>query len=221
MKKVSLLVIFTLLVVSLFAQTGNNPEAEQLPSDLLALQTASILARYGYSVKSASALIGAAEIYAQTPTQPMGVKAEREKQSTTASTPEFTPATLIADAKKLLNKNDKTMIAWADEVQKSLSTKTRGAVGGPKTARDVVVGKDSHVYYIDLKANERTDFTLIGNGVSNLDLYLYDGNGNLISAHEGFDDVAVIWVVPKWTGTFKVVVKNLGNNNNRYELYAE
>jgi len=220
MKKISLLVIFTVIGFSLFAQTDNKPAAQPLSEDLLALQTANTLARYGYSAQSASALIGAAEIFAQIRTQSLGVQPERQQSGSTAETPEFTPANLLADARRIAGR-DATMLAWADEVERSLNTTTRGAVGGPRSARDIIAGRDSHTYSVQLRGGERTDITLIGSGVSDLDLYLYDANGNYIIGDEGYDDLGFVWIVPPTTRTYRIVVRNLGNNNNRYELYIE
>ena len=220
MKKIPLLVIFTLIGYSLFAQTGNKPAAEPLPADLLALQTANSLARYGYSAQSASALIGAAEIFARIRTQPLGVTPERTNSDpVTAETPEFTPANLLADGKKLAGK-DKTLLAWAAEVEKSLNTRTRGAVGGPKSAMSVIAGGDTHTYAINLRGGERTDIALIGDASSDLDLYILDSYGNLIIGDEGHTDIARLWVIPTITGSFTVVVKNYGPRANRYEMYT-
>jgi len=59
---------------------------------------------------------------------------------------------------------------------------------------------------------------LSGNGNTDLDLYIYDANGNLICRSEAmFDDEYCIWT-PSWTGMFKVVVKNRGSISNRYFL---
>jgi hypothetical protein len=220
MKKIPLLVIFMLIGFSLFAQTADKPAADPLPADLMALQTANSLARYGYSAQSASALIGAAEILARIRTQPLGVTPERTNASAaTAETPEFTPANLLADGKKLAGK-DKTLLAWAADVEKSLNTRTRGAVGGPKSARDVIAGGDTHTFRINLRGGERTDIALIGNAASDLDIYVFDGYGNLIVGDEGYTDVSSLWVIPAATGPFSIVIKNCGPRANRYELYT-
>ena len=221
MKKISLLVIFTVITVSLFAQTENKPVAEPLSADLLALQTANSLARYGYSVQSASALIGAAEIFARIRTQPLGAQAERTQQagSTTVETPEFTPANLLADGKKLAGK-DRTLLAWAAEVEKSLNVRTRGAVGGPRSGMDIVYGGNTITYQLGFVANQRAEVIVSGNGASDLDLYVYDSNGNLVTADEGYSDDAFASWVPRWTGSFSIVVKNWGNRANRFEIYT-
>jgi hypothetical protein len=221
MKKISLLVIFTVIGFSLFAQTENKPAAEPLSGDLLALQTANSLARYGYSAQSASALIGAAEILAKIQTQPLGVQAERRQQSgsTEVSTPEFTPAALLADARRIAGR-DATMIAWADEVQRSLNTRTRGVVGGPRSGTDVVSGRNSIFYQVGFVAGQRAEVIISGNGASDLDLYIYDSNGNLISYDEGYSDDAFASWVPRWTGQFTIEVRNCGPRANRFVLYT-
>ena len=227
MKKIPLLVIFTLIGFSLFAQTENKPAADPLPPDLLALQTANSLARYGYSVRSASALIGAAEIYVSIRTQSLGVQAERAQQSDSAAvdTPEFTPANLLAEGKKLAGK-DKTLLAWAKEVEKSLKEVekpldegTRGPAGGPKSATDIISGGGTDTYRINLYGGERTNIALFGNAASDLDLYVFDSYGNLIVCDEGYTDIARLWVLPRVTSAFTIEVRNRGNRANRYELY--
>jgi hypothetical protein len=221
MKKIPLLVILTIVAGSLFAQQTNKPAADHLSEDLLALQTANMLARYGYANDSASALIGAAEIFVQIQTQAMNEKPQRNQQASASdgTAPDYSPAKLLADAKKLAGK-DKTMTAWANEVQKYLNTKTRGVVGGPKWAMDTIRGGDTHTYTFNLRANETTEFLLVGGGSSELDLYLYDGNGTYLIGDEGYGDDGYIWIIPVRTGPFQVVVKNWGKSPNHYQLYT-
>jgi len=219
MKKISLLVFFTVIGFSLFAQTENKPASEPLSDDLLALQTANTLARYGYSVQSASALIGAAEILAQIQTQALGAQGEQQAGSGSVDTPEFTPAALLADARRIAGR-DNTMIAWADEVQRSLNTRTRGVVGGPRSGTDIVYGRNSISYQLGFVAGQRAEVIVSGNGASDLDLYVYDSNGNLIAYDEGYTDDAFASWVPAWTGSFTIVVKNCGNVANRFVIYT-
>jgi len=217
MKKMSLLAIFIAITVSLFAQTATK-EARAPSDDFTALQTANNLARYGYSVRSASALIGAAEILAQIQTQPLGAQGQHsEAGAAQVNTPEYTPANLISDAKKFAG-NDKTMLDWAAEVEKSLNTKTRGAAGGPKEGRDVASGQGTVTYRIAFRANEWAEIYVSGNGASILDIFVYDENGNLIESSDvNTYDAYVSWI-PKWTGSYSVVVKNWGNAANRFVL---
>ena len=221
MKRMLVLVLVATMAASAFAQTQDKEPSAPISEDLVALQTANSLARYGYSTDSASALIGAAEIFAQIRTQPLGIEPTRSQSSgsATVSTPEFTPANLLRDARRLA-RNNNTLLAWATEVERTLNTQTRGAAGGPRFAREVIVSGANHNYTFTFRAGERADITLVGNGVSDLDLYIYDENGNLIRYDEGYSDVASLWFIPAWTGRFTVRVKNWGNIANRYELYT-
>jgi hypothetical protein len=80
-----------------------------------------------------------AEILAKVQTKPLGVKPESASSSADATSgrPEFTPANLLADARKFAA-GDTVMLAWADKVEKSLAAKTRGAAGGPREGIDFV-----------------------------------------------------------------------------------
>jgi len=219
MKKVSLLVIFAVVGFALFAQTANKPASEQLPEDILALQTANALARYGYQAQSASALIGAAEIYASVRTQPLGIQPTREQTgSDSVTTPEFTPANLLADGKRLAGR-DRTMLAWADEVQKSLNTRTRGAVGGPKFATNVIPAGGTHTYEINFRAGEQAVIEVYSSGAGDLDLYVYDVNGLFIADERTYFNAGVFFPVAR-AGIFRIVVRNCGPYAARYELYT-
>jgi len=222
MKKVSLLVIFALLSFGLFAQTqgqtANKPAAEQPSDDLTALQTANALARYGYKAQSASALIGAAEILSQVPTQPLGVDPTRDGTgSTDVATPEFSAAKLLEDGIKLAGK-DKTLLAWAKEVDKALKSKTRGAIGGPKWAVDVIASRATHYYDISFQGNLLAEVGIFGAGTSDLDFYIYDSNGRLVISDESRYDGVIFSFVPTRPGVFRIVILNRGPNANRYEL---
>ena len=59
-----------------------------------------------------------------------------------------------------------------------------------------------------------------GNDRSNLDLYVYDQNGNLIGRHTGFSDYGVVRWTPRWTGSFRIVVVNRGYRWNRYRIWT-
>jgi len=159
MKRVLLsLVIFTMIAGSLFALPADKPESDPISDDLMALQTANMLARYGYRVQSASALIGAAEILARIRVQPMGVQPERTQQVTTADTPEFTVTNLLADARRLAGRN-RQLTSWANDVERAYNTVTRGPVGGPRFSNGIIGGLDSHTYHIQLRGGARSDVT--------------------------------------------------------------
>jgi hypothetical protein len=223
MKKVLIVVIACILGMPLFAQGNDKASTSAEPSpEITAIQTAYNLAKYGYSNYSASALIGAAEILAGIQTQSLGTSPSRG-QSTAASgartdtPPEFTPANLLADARRLAGR-DSTMIAWADSVQRALGTATRGAVGGPKSGMERVEAFATNTYTINFQAGKLAEVYVSGDGDTDLDLYVYDQNGSLIDFDEDWNDECLVRWVPNRTGPFTIVVKNLGRVWNRYYI---
>ena len=81
-----------------------------------------------------------------------------------------------------------------------------------------VSAHDSDSWTITLVKDEYTLITVIGDGDTDLDIYLYDENGNLIDKDIDDSDNCVVEVTPKWSGKFTLKVKNLGNVYNNYTL---
>jgi hypothetical protein len=216
-KKLFFGAVFFVVSLSLFAQigpTGSKPEAAQSDSsEVSALQTAYTLAKYGYANESASALIGAAEILAQTPTQALDSAAKK------ADKPPYTPEKLLTDGKKFAA-GDKTMLAWASEVEASLKVKTRGAVNGPKQGAFQIAALRTEEYTASFRAGQLAEVAVAGNGYTDLDLYIYDENNNLITWDENYGDNCYVRFVPKWTGLFKVRVVNRGKTGNVFLLLS-
>ena len=55
-----------------------------------------------------------------------------------------------------------------------------------------------------------------GDGDTDLDLYVYDQYGNLACSSTEDEDTEVCSWTPKWTGSFRIVVKNRGSVYNKY-----
>lgn len=83
---------------------------------------------------------------------------------------------------------------------------------------DRVLAHSTDTYTQKLYANETAYIYVTGDGDTDLDLYLYDSNGNLIDSDTDGTDTCLCEVTPRWTGTFKIKIKNLGNVYNRYRL---
>jgi hypothetical protein len=75
-----------------------------------------------------------------------------------------------------------------------------------------------NTYDIDFKGGVYAELTLVGDGDTDLDLFIYDENGNYIGSGETYSDEEVVGWTPRWTGTFTVEVHNLGNLYNDYDL---
>lgn len=223
MKKFYLIACLCGLTFAAFAQE-EKPESNKAASpEMTALQTAAGLAKYGYANYSATALVEAAKIFSETQTQPMGIEAERGKTQTIEpkdNVVSFDPAQLLADAKRFAGK-DKVVLAYVKQVEKSLSSgPTRGAVGGPKGQYDRVYGKDVNSYQVKFWASELAEVCVSGDGDTDLDLYVYDANGNLIGSDTDYTDECVVRWVPAWTGTFIIKVVNRGALYNNFAIWT-
>jgi hypothetical protein len=221
MKKLFLAVLISGICGGLFAQqTPDKPESSQSASPAMqSIQIANSLAKYGYANYSASALIEAAEILAQTQTQALGEKPTSDAKDTDdskdESKPEFTAENLLADAKKYAA-GDATMLAWAEKVENSLGSKARGAVGGPREGFNSVYARSTDTYQLAFRAGQLAEIIVCGDGDTDLDLYVYDAYGNLAAySDDYYDDCFVSWV-PSWTGSYTIKVVNRGRVHNRY-----
>ena len=213
MKKILVIVCLCGLSIAAFAQE-EKPESDKKASpELSALQTAASLAKYGYENYSATALIEAAKIIAETPVQELYAQGTPSENQTVEPKPtrlRLNPEELLADAQKYAGK-DKVVVNYAKQVEKIVKGGgTRGAVGGPKYGEGRVYGKTYTDYDVKFWANELAEVIVIGDGDNDLDLYVYDGNGNLIASDTDYTDQCVCRWVPAWTGVFRLRIVNRG-----------
>lgn len=221
MKKFILITCFCAFAISAFAQEEKPALDKALSPDLAAFQTAASLAKYGYENYSATALIEAAKIFSETKTQELEEQGTPESVQTVSEKDKkvcFDPKQLLADAKKFAGK-DKVVLAFADQVEKSLkSSTTRGAVGGPREGAGRVYGKSYTDYQIKFWASEVAEIAVVGDGDTDLDLYVYDERGNLITSDTDYTDQCICRWIPAWTGTFTVRIVNRGTVYNEYVI---
>ena len=177
-------VIASLIVLSLaaLAQEEKPVSDKKASPELSALQTAASLAKYGYDNYSATALIEAAKIISETPVQELDAKETPGEPQQVEEKPtrlRMNPAQLLADAKKYAGR-DKVVVNYAKQVEKMVNSGgTRGAVGGPRYGEGRVYGKTYKDYEVKFWASELAEVIVIGDGDNDLDLYIYDQNGNL------------------------------------------
>ncbi|RCR66394.1 hypothetical protein [Larkinella punicea] len=223
--------ILTLLCGSLFAQKTpvTKPEETEKPAVPTTPQTQKVqdyssalsLARYGYATKNALCLITAADMMYKLNVSPLPASA-RQNPSESAPTdskpakPDLAnPEQLLIDARRLA-KGDATVLALANRVKPALPT--RGAVGGPKRSTTSVSANSVDVFQIRFRGYESAIVALRGDGDTDLDLYIYDDNGNLIARDDDYTDGCVASWTPRYTGLFTIRVKNRGSVYNRYTL---
>jgi hypothetical protein len=95
---------------------------------------------------------------------------------------------------------------------------TRGAVGGPQYLEARVSANSSKEYTCRFWANELAEVAVLGDGDTDLDLYIYDSNGNLIAYDTDYTDQCYCRWVPAWTDTFIIKIVNRGSVYNAFIL---
>lgn len=225
MKKVLFFSIIALGAMMVSCNKAQNTEEKveitnAASVEVNALRTAYELAKYGYEVGSATALVEAANIIASVPTQELGVEAEAgtqtENETEKAQQKSLCPTALIAAAKGLAD-GDSVILAMIAKVEDKIAA-VRGAVGGPKYDQDRVNAHDYVYYNINFYGSELAEVAVSGDGDTDLDLYIYDANGNFITSDTDYSDDCYVRWVPSWTGSFKIKIVNRGGVYNRYTL---
>lgn len=84
-----------------------------------------------------------------------------------------------------------------------------------------VNGQDTDKFQESFVGGYQASVLISGDHDTDLDLYVYDQNGNLVcqSVSNGDDEVCT-WN-PLWTGPFLIKVKNRGYVYNRYTIIAQ
>jgi len=71
---------------------------------------------------------------------------------------------------------------------------------------------------VNFFGSDNAAIVISGDGDTDLDLFVYDANGNLIGSDTDRSDDCVVRFQPYWTGTFRIEVRNLGSVYNRCEI---
>ncbi len=183
--------------------------------------TACQLADYGHRNKDPMALISAARILKAVTTTAMEGKPEekktgdggQEKKDASKTAPLTADSCLDAAAK--MAGEDEALMSLIETVR---AEKARGSDVGPQRGEWRLNGRcyqDSVVTFI---GGERAEVAIDGDDDTDLDLFIYDQNGNLIISDTRAGDAAGVYWTPRWTGPFRIRVVNLGTVWNHYVI---
>lgn len=214
MKKLILMLALS-MPMALMAQEKKDASIS-IPQSENTIRMAAELAKYGYAHNDALSLIQAARLSKQAGLVKADVEKKEEQGEESSAQKKgnisLDVTKLLADAKAKAAGNG-TLLALIDEIGT-----TRGAVGGPKYSSTNVKANGTDVYHISFRAEQTAIVTVIGDGDTDLDLYVYDENGNLIVKDVDYSDDCVVSFVPKWTGVFTIKIVNRGNVYNNYVM---
>lgn len=179
------------------------------------------LATYGRRSKDPLALLVAARILKHTPTQAMtsSPKTYRPddvvaKDKTESGSKPITVENLLSEA-RALSGEDEAFAALALAVE---SEQPRGREGGPSCGTFRLDPLSFQAFTEEFEASELARVVLRGDGDTDLDLFIYDENGNLIDSDTDGTDVCICEWTPRWKGPFEIRVVNLGLVWNQYQI---
>ena len=211
--------IAMLLPMAVMAQEEKDTTVV-IPQSENTLRVAAELSKYGYANNDAVSLIQAARLSKQAGFTREDRKKDEVEEMRPAPEPgkkggqvSLDPTKLLADAKAMAD-NDGVLLALIDDVNSNV----RGAVGGPKYAYGRVEAGATDVYNISFRGGELAMVIVVGDGDTDLDLYVYDNNGNLVASDTDYTDDCVCSWTPRWTGNFRIKIKNRGRVYNNYVL---
>ncbi len=207
-----------LVAGSAFAQSAPDKSKDNVdraapaptqPMPVQQLHLSAQLAAYGRANKDPLSLIVAAQIRQQ-----VGVKVvERKADGDTAAAPAAGDVVAgLLDEAKALSKNDKTIVALADDVKASA---TKGRVGGGIVSLGQITGRTIHNRTLNFRAKEASEIAVVGIDTSKIMLEVFDEGGHLICRDT---DPAYCRFTPAWTGAFTVKVHNDGSSVAHYRL---
>ena len=226
MIKKFMLVAAMLISAKVFAQDQPCAKALQESTKKMdQIQLAGQLVNYGYDTKSALPIIQAIKIY-----QDLNVieandgrkpKTKADEEVTVNITKEDQPvrnmSQLFDDATAFAN-GDKNLLALIDGCKKA-STQ-RDPVGGPIDRFFRIPARSTQEWVVTLHGGERTGIVVSGDGTTDLDVYIYDYNGNLIVSDITYGDQCSFFVDVFYTSDFTIRVVNRGYVYNDYELFV-
>ncbi len=221
MKKVYFMLMALVASFSSFAQDVEPKEAikgEVSPS-LSSLRLATDLVKYGYAQQSALPLIDALQIISENPTQNLSAEIKGETNAPTTDkkngkvTLDF--AQIATDAKAFAEGDD-VLLGLIAQIESDAQSAHRGAVNGPRVGNYVVSGNCYNDFECSFTKGYLAEVVVSGDGDTDLDLYVYDSNGNLIASDTDYSDDCYVNWVPAWTGRFIIRIVNRGPVYNNY-----
>ena len=224
MKKILFFLSMIAVSFSGMAQVGaEKPEVKGETSEsLAAVKLANQVLRYGYENKSTLALLDAHQLFSENPTQAFnatkkGDAVDESKADGKKAKVSFDYESVLADAKAFAD-GDPNLLALIDNIDAEAKGAQRGNINGPSRDYSAVNGNSYIDYTASFVANELAEVLVSGDGDTDLDLYVYDSNGNLIAKDTDYSDDCYVRWVPAWTGRYTIRIVNRGPVYNRFVI---
>ena len=224
MKKILFILSMITVAFSGMAQkVEDKPEVKGETSEsLAAVKLANQILRYGYENKSTLALLDALQIFSENPTQALnatkdGAAVDESKNEGKKAKVSFDYDSVLADAKAFAD-GDPNLLALIDNIDAAAKGAQRGNINGPSRDYAAVNGNSYMDYTASFVANQLAEVLVSGDGDTDLDLYVYDSNGNPIASDTDYSDDCYVRWVPAWTGRYTIRIVNRGPVYNRFVI---
>ena len=230
--------VLALAPLGLWAQepeaVADKPSAGEAESSAVGrIRLAAQLIKYGRAEQSAEALLLAvsileklpAQYYAKEKTSEGPGDAEGESQADESGQAKPLPLDtekLLAEAETLAKSNE-VLLALVEQHREpalkplQLMGRTSGVIHGH---RDTVLKGTKDLYTFKFKGKEIARMAVIGNGDSDLDLYVYDSKKALITKDEDETDDCIVQWFPLETAEFRIEIVNRGEKDNAYVVFT-
>lgn len=230
--KLKLLGLSALLILCLAStayannKKGQNASEDKVPATEAATAVsnnalAARLAHFARETKSPMAMAAAAEILAAFPLKDEA-KAKTDARGTAAPSvsSKNAPDAQALFAEAVTMAKDKQNSALADIIgkQAKASGKTKGRVSGAARHIDVVKKGTKDSYMLRFKGGEMAIAAASSMNDEDIDMHVYDENGNLVASDIENDGVPVCIWNPRWTGEFKIRITNRASHDVTYIL---
>jgi hypothetical protein len=93
-----------------------------------------------------------------------------------------------------------------------------GRIPGPGKDTIVCQAYGSVTYYATFRGGELASVAIVGDGFTDLDIFVYDMQGRLVAQGIGPTDIELVTWLPAQTQTYRIVVRNLGSTWNRCSM---
>jgi hypothetical protein len=128
---------------------------------------------------------------------------------------DFLSAEDMFEEARVLARGDETLNGLIEDAE---AEQGRGRVSGPGRDTGFVRGRSVTSYNVSFRGGERAAVYANGPGITDLDMYIFDQNGNTICRDIDYSDNMSCFWTPRWTGTFRVEVRNLGSTGVSFNM---
>ena len=88
------------------------------------------------------------------------------------------------------------------------------------TTEDIIYANSTETYTMYCRAGVESSVLVIGDGDTDLDLYIYDENGNLVDSTTDEWGACLCEWTPRRSGTFTIKIRNWGDVYNRCTIIS-